>query len=126
MALALKRLGTEDMRDFLRMMGYGAGAAAMGGDYTQARDEFQGLKRGVADESPIADFFGNLTGGMLLGGGGGRILQKAMPGGTGARMVTALQNNPVKSGIAYGTAYGAAESNQNRAGGAIAGATGGA
>ena len=105
---------------------YGLGSAALGGDYTKARDQFQGLKRGVADESPIADFFGNLTGGMLLGGGGGRLIQRALPGNAGARMVTALQNNPVKSGIGYGTAYGAGESNQDRMGGAIAGATGGA
>ena len=105
---------------------YGLGSAALGGDYTKARDQFQGLKRGVADESPIGDFLGNVSGGMLLGGGGGRLLQRALPGNAGARMVSALQNNPVKSGIAYGTTYGAGESNQDRTGGAISGATGGA
>lgn len=103
---------------------YGAGSAAMGGDYEQARDEFQGAKRAIADMNPISDVVGNITGGALLPAGAGGMLGRTAAGGV---ISNAIRANPIKAGAAYGAAYGAGESNENRlAGAALGGAAGGA
>jgi hypothetical protein len=80
---------------------YGLGSAALGGDYTKARDQFQGLKRGVADESPIGDFLGNLTGGLLLGPTAAAVGSRVLPGATSS-LVNMAANNPVKTAALYG------------------------
>ena len=103
---------------------YGAGAAALGGDYTQARDEFQGMKRGVADASPIADLVGNIAGGLLLGPTAAAVGSRLAPGAT-AGLVNLAANNPIKTAALYGAGYGAGETNQNRLGGAAVGAAAG-
>ena len=103
---------------------YGAGAAALGGDYTQARDSFDRNKKAVADLHPLADLAGNVTGGALLAPIGGAALSKVAPGIAPAIM-SGLRANPVKAATAYSAAYGAGENNDNRvAGAAIGGALG--
>ena len=104
---------------------YGAGAAALGSDYTAARDSMDRNKKAVAGLNPKADLLGNLTGGALLAPIGGGVLSKIAPKAAPAIMA-GLRGNPVKTAAGYSAAYGAGENNDNRVAGAVIGGTLGA
>lgn len=102
----------------------GLAAAASGGDYTKARDEFQGRKQAVADMNPISNIGGNIVGGALLPMGAGAVGARVAPGAA-SKALAMLANNPMKAATAYGATYGAGENNQDRLTGAAEGAVGG-
>lgn len=95
---------------------YGLGSAAMGGDYTEARDKFQGAKTAMGENHPGAALTGSLAGGLLTGG----LASRVAPG-----LSAAARANPITSSGVIGATYGAGENNDNRIAGAlIGGATG--
>lgn len=98
---------------------YGAANAATGGDYTQARDRFQGNKQAMAELNPYSSLAGTVSG-ALLTGPAGRVAGVAAPNATRA-IGSAMAARPVAASAGMGAVYGAGSDNENRLRGAILG-----
>ena len=98
----------------------GAAAAATGGDYTQARDRFQGNKQAMAELNPISSLAGNVSGALLTGPAGRIAGLQVAPNATRAAGA-AMAANPVATSAGMGALYGAGSMNDNRLTGAVLG-----
>ena len=104
---------------------YGASQAMTGGDYTQARDEFQGKKVAQAELNPYSSLAGNISGALLTGPALRAIGGAVAPAAT-ARAGAAMAAHPVATSAGMGAIYGAGSDNENRLRGAgIGGVVGG-
>lgn len=100
----------------------GAASALAGGDYTQTRDMLNANKHALADLHPTANFAGNVAGGLASTLGGAGVVGRLAPRAAGAATALLGKAAPAAGDAAYGALYGSGEDNDNRLGGAIAGA----
>lgn len=104
---------------------YGAANAAAGGDYTQARDEFQGRKTAMAEMNPGSSLLGNISGALMAGPVARAAGMQFAPNATRAAGA-AMTANPITTSAGMGALYGAGMDNENRLrGAAMGGALGG-
>ena len=104
----------------------GGANAALGGDYTQARDSFQGNKTAMAETHPLANVMGNISGAIMTGPVARAAGLQFAPNATRAAGA-AMAANPVATSAGLGALYGAGMDNENRLRGAVLGGlTGGA
>ena len=103
----------------------GGANAALGGDYTQARDSFQGNKTAMAETHPLANVMGNISGAIMTGPIARAAGLQFAPNATRAAGA-AMAANPVATSAGLGALYGAGMDNENRLRGAVlGGVTGG-
>jgi len=98
----------------------GGANAALGGDYTQARDSFQGNKTAMAETHPLANVMGNISGAIMTGPIARAAGLQFAPNATRAAGA-AMAANPVATSAGLGALYGAGSDNENRLRGAVLG-----